>query len=79
MWRYSGPMVRMVVYPYQYGDVLWVVDRDNSIIAEITLQDIEGPFADLVLSRAYQSENPSSHFGGLEIPERVEIGEIPIR
>jgi len=68
----------MVIYPYQYGDVLWVADLNNSIIGEITVQDTEGTFADLVLSRAYQSENPSNHFGGFDTPQRVAVGEIPM-
>ena len=68
----------MVLYPYQYGDVLWVADFNNSIIGEVTVQDTEGSFADLVLSRAWQGENPSNHFPGLEIPERVAVGEIPM-
>ena len=68
----------MVVYPYHSGDVLWVADTGDAIIGEITVQDTEGSFADLVLSRAYQSNNPSNHFGGLEIPERVAVGEIPL-
>jgi hypothetical protein len=68
----------MVLYPYQYGDVLWVADLNNSIIGEVTVQDTEGSFADLVLSRAWQGENPSNHFPGLEIPERVAVDEIPM-
>jgi hypothetical protein len=68
----------MVLYPYQYGDVLWVADFNNSIIGEVTVQDTEGSFADLVLSRAWQGENPSNHFPGLGILERVAVGEIPM-
>jgi hypothetical protein len=68
----------MVLYPYQYGDVLWVADLNNSIIGEVTAQDTEGSFADLVLSRAWQSKNPTNHLPGLEIPERVAVNEIPM-
>ena len=66
----------MVLYPYQYGDVLWVSDLNNSIIGEVTVQDTEGSFADLVLSRAYQGENPSNHLPGVGISQRVAEGEI---
>jgi len=68
----------MVLYPYQSGNGLWVADTGDAIIGEITVQDTEGSFADLVLSRAYQSENLSNHFGGLEIPKRVAVQGIPL-
>ena len=72
----SGDPSPMVVYPYQSGDVLWVEDEGPNIVADISVQDTEGSFEALVLSRAYQTNNQGDQ--AVPIGMGIGAGEIAL-
>jgi hypothetical protein len=66
----------MLPYPYHTGDILWVSDRSNSIIADLSVHDLVGWYGDLLLSRYEQI--PWINRTGRNLEERVALGELPL-
>jgi hypothetical protein len=66
----------MMLYPYHTGDILWVPDRSNSIIADLSVDDQDGWYGDILDTRYRQV--PWVNRTGQPIDERTTIGELPL-
>lgn len=66
----------MMPYPYHTGDILWVPDQSNSIIADLSVDDQSGWYSALLAARNRQL--PPNDRTRQTLDERAAIGELPL-
>jgi len=65
----------MMLYPYHTGDILWVSDKYNSIIAELSIHDQAGWYGNFLQSR---EEQVTWGRNNRSVEERITLGELPL-
>lgn len=65
----------MMLYPYHTGDILWVSDKHNSIIADISVQDLDGWYANLLTAREEQFQVGRVN---RSLGELITLNELPL-
>jgi hypothetical protein len=66
----------MTLYPYHTGDILWTSDRNNSIVAELTVHDQAGWYESLLQSR--EPQVPGNSRISRSLDDRGTLGELPL-